>query len=266
MMRFLPLIIMGSIRGHNAHKHHNNNRLMELLTAGIVAKVLQKQEGDGGGGHEYYPVPIHLPVHSGHGHHHMHASGSHQHHHHVTEKIIPIPVPHHTTRIIHINADTPHGGRGNGEYDQGEGNYGGSNYGDNSETGGHTGSQTKIKQIVFQDSGVYGSPMQAQMVPVRQQAYMAFRRPAMNMVPAAAAHPAYMARPRYPMVAIRQRIPQMPQMAAPYAAASMYAMPYRRVPAPPAPSPYANPMMMRRPYSAPMPMPMSMPMPMPAMW
>lgn len=73
------------------HHHHNNNRLMELLTAGIVAKVLQKQEGDEGEHHEYYPVPIHVPVHHhGHGHHdHHHGSGSH--HHHVTEKIIPIP-------------------------------------------------------------------------------------------------------------------------------------------------------------------------------
>ncbi|CAL1286714.1 unnamed protein product [Larinioides sclopetarius] len=251
MLRFLPLMIMGAIRGGQSHRHHhNNNRLMELLTAGIVAKVLQKQEGDGGGGHEYYPVPIHLPMHH-HGH-HMHASGSHQHHHHVTEKIIPIPVPHHTTRIIHINADANHGGKGGGDYDQGGGNYGGS-----SEMGGHSGAQTKIKQIVFQDSGVYGSPMQAQsVVPVRQQAYMAFRRPAVSMVPAAAAHPAYLTQPRYPMMAIRQRIPQMP---APYAAASMYAMPYRRIPAPPAP--YMNPMMMRRPYPAPMPMPA-----MPAMW
>ncbi|GFY20869.1 RNase H domain-containing protein [Trichonephila clavipes] len=93
-VRWLPLIIMGAMqngRGHG-HRHHNNNRLMELLTAGIVAKVLQKQEGDGGGGHEYYPVPIHLPIHHHHGHGMgMSASESHGHHHHVTEKIIPIP-------------------------------------------------------------------------------------------------------------------------------------------------------------------------------
>ncbi|GIY11805.1 uncharacterized protein CEXT_641391 [Caerostris extrusa] len=88
--------------------------------------------------------------------------------------------------------------------------------------------------------------MPAQMAPVRHQTYMAYRRPALGLVPAAAGHPTYLVRPRYPMVAIRQRMPQMP---APYAAASMYAMPYRRAPVP---SPaYMNPMLMRRPYPAP---------------
>lgn len=55
---------------------------MELLTAGIVAKVLQKNDdhgGGGGGGHDYYALPIPLPM------------ASQPKHHHVTEKIIPIP-------------------------------------------------------------------------------------------------------------------------------------------------------------------------------
>ncbi|GIX89084.1 uncharacterized protein CDAR_122941 [Caerostris darwini] len=273
-MRWLPLLIMGAVRSGQSHRHHNNNRLMELLTAGIVAKVLQKQEGDGGGGHhEYYPVPIHLPVH---GHHHHHEGAASNHHSHtVTEKIIPIPIPHHTTRIIHINADAlpkrghrDHGGHGGEEFDLGGGGGdGGGSYGSNSgsfennaemQPHHHSRSQSKIKQIVFQDHSVFG-PMPAQMAPVRHQTYMAYRRPALGMVQAAAGHPAYLVRPRYPMVAIRQRVPQMP---APYAAASMYAMPYRRAPVP---SPaYMNPMLMRRPYPAPMAMP-AMPA-MPAMW
>ncbi|GFR15982.1 uncharacterized protein TNCT_504281 [Trichonephila clavata] len=238
-------------RGHG-HRHHNNNRLMELLTAGIVAKVLQKQEGDGGGGHEYYPVPIHLPIHHHHGHGMgMSASESHGHHHHVTEKIIPIPIPHHTTRIIHINADAPHPLSGGGNKASNSFEHGGGSYDSSSEgqSHHHSGSSpATIKQIFFQDSGVYTSPMQ--VTPVRHQGYMAYRRPTMGMVPAAAAHPAYLLRSRYPSVAVRPRMP--------YAAASMYAMPYRRAPAPA----YVNPMMMRRPY----PVPMPMPAPVPAMW
>ncbi|GFT39733.1 uncharacterized protein NPIL_56301 [Nephila pilipes] len=256
---------MGSMQGGriHGHRHHNNNRLMELLTAGIVAKVLQKQEGDGGGGHEFYPVPIHLPIHHHHGH-HMAASENHgRHHHHVTEKIIPIPIPHHTTRIIHINADAPlphSGGGGGGNNAGGNFEHGGGGYDSNSEgqSHHHSGSSpATIKQIFFQDSGIYTSPMQ--VAPVQHQGYIAYRRPTMGMVPAAANHPTYLVRSRYPMMAVRPRMPQMP---APYAAASMYAMPYRRVPAPP--PAYVNPMMMRRPYPSPVPMPM--PAPVPAMW
>ena len=74
----LPVSLAGR---HN--KHGGGNRLMELLTAGIVAKVLQKDDSHGGGGgHEgggYYTVPVPLPM------------GSQKSHTHVTEKIIPIP-------------------------------------------------------------------------------------------------------------------------------------------------------------------------------
>lgn len=67
------------------NKHGGGNRLMELLTAGIVAKVLQTDDSGGGGGGgggiggRYYTVPVPLPM------------GSQRSHSHVTEKIIPIP-------------------------------------------------------------------------------------------------------------------------------------------------------------------------------
>ncbi|XP_035219604.1 serine, glycine, tyrosine and glutamine-rich protein-like [Stegodyphus dumicola] len=246
-------------RGNKGH-HQGGNRLIELLTAGIVAKVLQKQEGHhggGGGGHEYYPVPIPMPM------------GSKKEHHHITEKIIPIPIPHHTTRIIHINAGGPHesshgsghGGGGGGGFDggsyDGPGDYGPGGYGDphphdHDDDHHHhssSGSSNKpiIQQLLFHDSGVYGQPGIPHHHPAaaiaRHPAYMAYRRPGMGLVPAAA-HPAYLVRPRYPpYVAVRQRLP--PPMAAAAAAygAPFYAVPYRRMPA----ASYMNPMVLQRP-------------------
>ncbi|GIY15835.1 hypothetical protein CEXT_345431 [Caerostris extrusa] len=65
-----------TVAGH--HRKHRNNGIDALLTAGVLAKVLQK---DGGGHHHSHPIfiPIPYPVHHGHhGHHEDH------HHHHGT--------------------------------------------------------------------------------------------------------------------------------------------------------------------------------------
>ncbi|KAG8194799.1 hypothetical protein JTE90_017240 [Oedothorax gibbosus] len=267
-----------------ARHHHNNNRLMELLTAGIVAKVLQKQEG-GDDHHEYYPVPIHVPVHhhGHHGHHdHHHHSASTPHHHHVTEKIIPIPIPHHTTRIIHINADKlpqrggSSGGGGGDSFDLGGANGGGSSYqdggGSSYQDGGgtsyhnnhdqdedpprhHSGSNS-IQQIFFHDSGVYSPQPPKPRYPPAPAGYgMGYNMPYMRpgIVPSAT-HPAYiMMRARYPYAAVRPRYPAVP--GSPYSVPPMYPMPYRRVPMA---ASHLNPMVLRRPsYPSPM---------MPIMW
>ncbi|XP_015915031.1 uncharacterized protein [Parasteatoda tepidariorum] len=239
-----------------AGRHHNNNKLIELLTAGIVAKVLQKQEGGHHGGHEYVPVPIHVPVHH-HGHHH-HGSESQRHSHHVTEKIIPIPIPHHTTRIIHINAgsgsslggdsESHNGGISNfdsgGSYSNGQSQYDSHDHDDS--RGHHSGSSSAIQQIFFQDSGVYSPASPQAASPYQHPGYMAYRRPApMGMMPAAA-HPAYFVKGRYPYVAVRQRMPVA--MAAPTQyGPPIYAIPYRRLPAA---ASYMNPMVIRRPPTA----------------
>ena len=87
-------------------------------------------------------------------------------------------VPHHTTRIIHINAGSEHesggggfGHSGGGGYDHSSGGYGdlgGGGYGDSNDVsadiGGsdhhHDDSRHKpsIQQLLFTDGGVYGNP------------------------------------------------------------------------------------------------------------
>ncbi|GFQ86231.1 uncharacterized protein TNCT_682651 [Trichonephila clavata] len=57
------------------HHRHRNNGLDTLLTAGVLAKVLQKNEG----GHHHHPIfiPIPIPVHHHKEHDHHHHHGSH---------------------------------------------------------------------------------------------------------------------------------------------------------------------------------------------
>ncbi|GFT99941.1 uncharacterized protein NPIL_79941 [Nephila pilipes] len=59
----------------NGRHRHRNNGLDTLLTAGVLAKVLQKN----GGGHHHHPIfiPIPIPVHHHKEHDHHHHHGSH---------------------------------------------------------------------------------------------------------------------------------------------------------------------------------------------
>ncbi|KAG8195344.1 hypothetical protein JTE90_001364 [Oedothorax gibbosus] len=59
-----------SAHHHHHHKGHHNNKFGTLLTAGVLAKVLEKKHG----GHHHHPqpmfIPVPVPVQGHHGSHH----------------------------------------------------------------------------------------------------------------------------------------------------------------------------------------------------
>lgn len=164
-------------------------------------------------------------------------------------------VPHHTTRIIHINAGSEHGSEGGGGggfghgggggYDHGSGGYGdigGGGYGDahdvSADVGGgdhhHDDSRHKpsIQQLVFHDGGVYGNPHRP---PHPHAAAMMMRRPAVGLpshlipgmgmmlpphaaVSAAHLHPVISTNHMYPPMSPVHRYPAMPSAAQLYPA------------------------------------------------